>query len=267
MAIPQAWGQPSEGSIIMKLFLTALLVLGSACVTQAQEPAAAEPNDKTNMLPGLVAVSAPKPSMVNSWTAGGASSFPGAQPMKTLEAPFLTTALAVPVEAAEPAASSPKPKFLYSQNDVVRWDLALGITWIRFRSSVFNASAVGLKTSVTYNTNEWFGIEGNVSAAFAPEIFDREHVKLLIYGAGPKISWRRFKRWDPWFHGILGGAHEQPQTAGNGKNTFALQLGGGADYNINYRFSGRLGGDYVRTNFFGQTQNNFQLSAGVVLHF
>jgi len=45
--------------------------------------------------------------------------------------------------------------------------LALGVTWIRFRSSIFNASAVGLKTSVTYFTNEWFGIEGNVSAAFA----------------------------------------------------------------------------------------------------
>jgi len=251
----------------MKLFLAALLVLGSACVAHAQEPAAPEPHDKTDTLPGLVAVSAPKPSNVNSWTTSGASSFPAAQPMKTLEAPFVTTALAVPIEAAEPAASSPRPKFLYSQDGIVRWDLGLGFTWIRFRSSVFNASAVGLKTSLTYNTNEWFGIEGNVSAAFAPEIFGSEHVKLLVYGAGPKISWHRFKRWDPWLHAILGGAHEQPQVAGSGKNTFAMQLGGGADYNVNYRFSGRLEGNYVRTNFFGQTQNNFQLGAGVVLHF
>jgi opacity protein-like surface antigen len=251
----------------MRLFATALLVLGSACVAQAQEPAAPDTNDKTNMLPGLVAVSPPKPSFVNSWSASGASFFPAEQPMKTLEAPFVTTALAVPLEAAEPAAPSPKPKFLYSRNDIVRWELGLGFTWIRFRSSIFNASAVGLKTSVTYNTNEWFGIEGNISAGFAPQIFDRENVKLLIYGAGPKIAWRRYKRWDPWLHAILGGAHEQPKTAGNGKNTFALQLGGGADYNFNYRFSGRLEGNYVRTNFFGQTQNNFQLGAGVVLHF
>jgi hypothetical protein len=252
----------------MKLFLAALLVLGSACVAHAQEPAAPEPNDKTNTLPGLVAVSAPKPSNVNSWTTSGASSFPAAQPMKTLEAPFVTTALAVPIEAAEPAASSPQPRFLYSRDGIVRWDLGLGFTWIRFRSSVFNASAVGLKTSVTYNTNEWFGIEGNISTAFAPQIYDRAHVKLLVYGAGPKIAWHRYKRWDPWLHAIFGGAHEQPQTAGNTKrNGFALQLGGGADYNFNYRFSGRLEGDLVRTSLFGLNQNNFQLSAGIVMHF
>jgi opacity protein-like surface antigen len=176
--------------------------------------------------------------------------------------------LAVPLEAAEPAGPSPKPKFLYSQNDIVRWELGLGFTWVRFRSPVFNASAVGLKTSVTYNTNEWFGIEGNVSGAFAPEIYNREHVKLLVYGAGPKIAWHRYQRWDPWLHAILGGAHEQPQTAGNaGRNSFALQLGGGADYNFNYRFSGRLEGDLVHTGFFGQNQNNFQLTVGVVMHF
>lgn len=252
---------------MMKLFATALLVLGSVCVAQAQEPAAPDTNDKANVLPGLVAVSAPKPSFVNSLTARGASFFPAAQPIQTLEGPFVTTALAVPLEAAEPAVPSPKPKFLYSRNDIVRWELGLGFTWVRFRSSVFNASAVGLKTSVTYNTNEWFGIEGNVSAAFAPEIYDRAHVKLLVYGAGPKIAWHRYQRWDPWLHAILGGAHEQPQTAGNGRNAFALQLGGGADYNFNYRFSGRLEGDLVHTGFFGQNQNNFQLTAGVVLHF
>ncbi len=251
----------------MRIFATALLVLGSVCVAEAQEPAAPDTNDKTNLLPGLVAVSAPKPSFVDSLTASGAPIFPAAQPMKTLEAPFVTTALAVPLEAAEPAAPSPKPKFLYSGGEIVRWELGLGFTWIRFRSSIFNASAVGLKTSVTYNTNEWFGIEGNASAAFAPEIYNREHVKLLVYGAGPKIAWHRYKRWDPWLHAILGGAHEQPATAGNGKNGFALQRGGGADYNYNYRFSGRLEGDLLRTSFFGQSQNNFQLSAGVVLHF
>lgn len=251
----------------MRIFATALLVLGSVCVAQAQEPAAADANDKTNVLPGLGAVSAPKPSFGNSLTARSASFFPPAQPMKTLEAPFVTTALALPFDAADPSAPAPKPKFLYSRDDIVRWELGLGVNWIRFRSSIFNASAVGLKTSVTYNTNEWFGIEGNVSAAFAPEIFDREHVKLLVYGGGPKITWRRYKRWDPWLHGIFGGAHEQPQTVGNSRSTYSIQLGGGADYNFNYRFSGRLEGNYLRTGFFGQGQNNFQLGAGVVLHF
>ena len=251
----------------MRIFATALLVLCSVCVAQAQEPAAPDANAKTNMLPGLAAVSAPKPSFVNSLTGNSVFFLPAARPVNAFEAPMAATALAVPFDAAEPPAPSPKPKFLYSRDDIVRWELGLGFNWIRFRSSIFNASAVGLKSSVTYNTNEWFGIEGNISAAFAPEIFDREHVKLLVYGGGPKIAWHRYKRWDPWLHAILGGAHELPTTAGYGKNGFALQLGGGADYNFNYRFSGRLEGDLLRTSFFGQSQNNFQLSAGVVLHF
>jgi opacity protein-like surface antigen len=253
----------------MRIFATALLVLSSVCVTQAQdqEPAAPDANGKTNMVPGLAAVSAPKVSLVNSFTASGALVFPVTKPMSTFDAPAVATSLALPFDAADPGAPAPKPKFLYSRNDIVRWELGLGFNWIGFRSSIFNANAFGVKTSVTYNTNEWFGIEGNVSAAFAPEIFDREHVKLLVYGAGPKVAWHRYKRWDPWLHGIFGGAHEQPQTAGNSRSTYSIQLGGGADYNFNYRFSGRLEGNYVRTGFFGQSQNNFQLGAGVVLHF
>jgi len=125
---------------------------------------------------------------------------------------------------------------------------------------------VGVKTSISYFTNEWFAIEANVSADFAPQIFDREHVKTVVYGAGPKIAWRA-DRWEPWVHGIFGGAHEMPQTRGNSKNAFSIQAGGGVDYHINPRFSARLEGNYVRTTFFSQSQNNFELTAGVVFHF
>jgi opacity protein-like surface antigen len=255
----------------MKLFATVLLVLGGVCAAQAQEIAAPETtaleSNGTAYKAPVLAGTTPNPYFFDSLTAGGASFLAVAKPTSAFDASAVSTSLALPFDAAEPAAPSPKPKFLYSRNDIVRWELGFGFTWVRFRSSIFNASAVGIRTSVTYNTNEWFGIEGNVSAAYAPEIFDREHVKLLIYGAGPKIAWHRFQRWDPWLHAILGGAHEQPQTAGNGRNAFAVQLGGGADYNFNARLSARLEGNYVRTSFFGQSQNNFQLGAGLVLHF
>jgi opacity protein-like surface antigen len=251
---------------MIRLFVTALLVLGGVGVAQAQETAPADKNDKANMVLENAAASTPKPASINFLTASDTFFLPPAKPMNTFEAPVVATALALPLSPADPAAPSPKPKFLYSSSERPRWELGFGFTWIRFRSSIFDASAVGVKTSVTYFTNEWFGIEGNVSAAFAPEIFDREHVKLLVYGAGPKIAWRR-DRWEPWVHAILGGAHEQPQTAGNSRNTYSIQLGGGADYHFNPRFSGRLEGNYVRTSFFSQSQNNFQLCAGLVMHF
>jgi hypothetical protein len=125
---------------------------------------------------------------------------------------------------------------------------------------------VGVKTGVTYFTNDWFGIEGTVTTGFAPTIFANEHVKILTYGAGPKIAWRE-KRWEPWAHAIFGGAHEAPQTAGNSKNAFDIEIGGGADYRFNPRLSGRLEADWARTTFFSQTQNNFVLMGGAVFHF
>jgi hypothetical protein len=250
----------------MRLFATALLVLGCVCVAQAQETAPAEKNDKANMVLEYAAASAPKPSSIHFLTASDTFFLPSARAMDTFEAPVVATALALPLSPADPAAPSPKPKFLYSSSERPRWELGFGFDWFRFRSSIFNASAVGVKTSVTYFTNEWFGIEGNVSAAFAPQIFDREHVKLLVYGAGPKIAWRQ-DRWEPWVHAILGGAHERPRTAGNSMHTYSIQLGGGADYHFNPRFSGRLEGNYIRTAFFSQNQTNFQLCAGIVMHF
>jgi opacity protein-like surface antigen len=179
------------------------------------------------------------------------------------------SAFVAPLETALPDASpapAPDPKFIYGGRDDFRWQIGIGADWIRFRGSIFNASAVGINTSVTYFTNEWFGVEGNVSADFAPQILDREHVKLLLYGAGPKIAWRE-RKWEPWIHAIVGGAHEQPQTAGNSKNSFAAKVGGGADYRFNPRFSGRLEADWVHTGFFSQSQNNFELMGGVVFHF
>jgi opacity protein-like surface antigen len=172
----------------------------------------------------------------------------------------------LPLENPEPAAPSPKPKFLYGGRDDYRWQLGLGFTVYRFQNSVFNATALGVKTSVTYFLNDWFGVEGNVSSAFAPEIYVKEHVKTVLYGGGPKIAWRQ-KQWEPWLHVIVGGAHEQPQTAAGSRNAFGIQAGGGADYRINPRFSGRLEGDYVHTSFFGQSQNNYEATVGIVAHF
>jgi hypothetical protein len=187
--------------------------------------------------------------------------------MSSAQPPALAASLPNAAPEASPApAPAPDPKFIYGGRDDFRWQLAIGADWIRFRSSIFNASTVGINTSVTYFTNEWFGVEGSVSTGFAPEIFDREHVKLLVYGAGPKIAWRE-KKWEPWAHAIFGGSHEQPQTAAGGKNSYAIEAGGGADYRFNPRFSGRLEADWVRTGFFSQSQNNFQLMGGVVFHF
>jgi opacity protein-like surface antigen len=249
-----------------RLFVATVLLLGSVSGAQAQGTAPADENDQATGSQDFKTASVPKATSTNSFASTDIFFLPPAKPFTSFETPVVTTALALPFDPADPAAPPPKPKFLYSNTDLPRWELGFGFTWIRFNSSIFNASAVGVKTSVAYFTNDWFAIEGNVAAAYAPQIFDREHVKLLVYGIGPKIAWRE-KKWEPWMHAIVGGAHEQPQTVGNGKNAFAFQVGGGVDYVFNPRFAGRLEGNYIRSYFFSQAQNNYQLGAGIVIHF
>jgi hypothetical protein len=251
----------------MKRLLLSALLFGSLSVAQAQVSAPVLQVDRGNSAQDLSVTSAAKARLLNDLAAADLFSVPSAKTANPFAAPAVFAAgLALPLEDAEPASPSPRPKFLYGGRDDYRWELGLAATWLRFRSSVFNASAVGINTSVVYFTNDWFGVEGNVTAAFAPTILQNEHVKIATYGGGPKIAWRQ-KRWEPWLHGIFGGAHEQPQIAGQSRNSYVIKAGGGADYRWNPRLSFRLEGDYVRTAFFKQSQNDFQLAGGIVFHF
>jgi opacity protein-like surface antigen len=166
----------------------------------------------------------------------------------------------------EPIPALPDPRFVFGGRDDFRFQLALGLSFVRFRSSRYFASAVGTSTSLTYFTNEWFAFEGNIITAFAPTINVNEHVKYAEYGAGPKIAWRR-AHFEPWVHAIVGGAHVQPRTPSGGPNAVGFQTGGGLDYRLNPRFSVRLELDWISTHFWGQWQNSGQGTLQGVIHF
>ena len=182
-------------------------------------------------------------------------------------------ALATP-EHATPAEPNPgaaparaaKPKYIFGDRDDYRWQLSMGVEFLRFQSNIFNASLVGLNTTVTYFTNDWFALEGNLVTGFAPEIYTNEHVKYFGGAGGIRVGSRR-ARFEPWGHALFGGAHLQPQTAGNSRNTFQVTAGIGLDFRVNARLSLRAEADWVRTQFFSDVQNNFQGVAGVVFHF
>jgi len=257
-------GRPSEGSNMKRLL--AFLLLGSVGVARAQVSAPTLKIDRKNVSEDFSATSAAKATLLGDLAAADSFSPPAAKLGHTFAAPVVATALALPLENADPASPSPQPKFLYGGRDDYRWELGIAASWLRFRSAVFDASAVGINASAVYFTNEWLGIEGNLTAVFAPTIFNNEHVKIATFGGGPKIAWRK-KQWEPWLHAIFGGAHEQPQVAGQGRSSYVIKAGGGGDYRWNPRISFRLEGDYVRTGFFKGSQNSFQLAGGIVFHF
>ena len=169
-------------------------------------------------------------------------------------------------ERSEAFPAAPNPKFVYGSRDDYRWQLALGISLLRFRSSFFYATGVGTNTSITYFTNDWFAVEGNANTSFAPTIYQNEHVKVFSYGAGPKIAWRA-RKLEPWAHFIAGGIHVLPQTAGHSQNGVALQIGGGVDYRFYPHLSARAEVDWVKTGVLGEWGNSAQAALDVVLHF
>jgi hypothetical protein len=174
------------------------------------------------------------------------------------------SAEAAPSPAAAPPA--PKPNFIYGNRDDYRWQLALGVGFYRFQSNIINASLVGTNTTVSYFTNGWLAVEGNIVTGFAPTILQNEHVKYFGGGGGIRVGGRR-NRFEPWGHVLVGGAHLQPQTANNSRSALAVQAGLGLDYRLHARFSIRGELDWVYTTFFNQTQNNFQAALDVVFHF
>ncbi len=238
-----------------RLFVLAplTLALATAGVSRAQENNAPSSQPDASVAVNL----AEAYPVTHSWQFSGAF----ASPNYTLPPATITEAAG----PAEPLPAAPKPKFITGGRDDFRWQLALGVTLLRFRSPYYYATAVGTNSAVTYFTNEWFGVEGSINTAFAPTIYLNEHVKYFSYGGGPKIS-RRNRKWEPWAHTLVGGAHILPKTA-TGKNGFALQVGGGADYRIYPHLSARIGADWVKTRLFGQWQNNAQANADIVLHF
>jgi opacity protein-like surface antigen len=234
-----------------KPILGMAMILASACAASAQQakdpPSAA--HSTQNAAADFSDTSAAQANLFEAANSESASLTPPA-------------ANAAPV----PAAPAPKPNFIYGNRDDYRWQLALGVGFYRFQSSIINASLVGTNTTVSYFTNGWFAVEGNLITGFAPTILVNEHVKYLGGGGGFRVGGRR-NRLEPWAHAIVGGAHLQPQTAGNSRSAFSTQAGIGLDYRLHSRFSVRGEVDWVYTNFFNETQNNFQAALDLVFHF
>jgi hypothetical protein len=234
----------------MKSFLAVpLIVLGMTSAAWAQDQAMQPEASEARQ-------SAAAPIAANSFLLAQTA------PKPSLAALSFATSAPTPTPAADPA---PAPPYGYNERDY-NLEIALGVSVIRFRSPAYDATGVGFHAASAFFFKDWLAIEAAVSSGFAPTIFADEHVKVLTYGAGPKISFGR-QRLEPWVHALAGGIHALPQTALGGQNGFQVTAGVGADYGLNPRLSIRLEGDYVGSRLFSTWQQNFQGIAAVVIHF
>ncbi len=259
-----------------RIGMTALLALCCAAALNAQSPAALPNSDSAAEFASTSGQTTVFESPNTTWPTGSYTSANLARRVHTAAETFPSFSASGPgpmllstrndTSVAIPAEPVPDSTPRLAAGDDYRWELGVGFAWERFRSSVFNASAVGMNTSVSYLTNDWFAVEGSVSSTFAPSLAQIGKVRFLNYGVGPKIFWQQHT-WAPFLHVLAGGTHALPQTAAGGQNAFMVSPGGGADWRWLPRLSVRLEADYVRTSLYSQHQNNFQLVAGLVFHF
>ena len=85
---------------------------------------------------------------------------------------------------------------------------------------------------------------------------------------GPRVS-VGIGRFTPFAHALFGASHIHESAAGfsDSDTSFASALGGGTDYRLIHGIGLRVQGNMLQTRFFSNTQNNFRLSTGIVLHF
>jgi hypothetical protein len=251
----------------MKIWAAVLLVMLGGRVVLAQDAVPSAQRIALNMTAANAA--APEKIILTSMNVAAAGDLGNAASWNRGES-FASGGTVPDAARAEvgTAFAAPAPQHVdVTETDTLRWQLAFGPSFVRFRSGVFNASAVGTYTSVAWSKSEWLSAEGQIVTGFAPVIYPNEHVKYVSYAGGIKLGSHK-SLWEPFAHALIGGAHEQPQTPGaGGRNSYMIEAGGGVDYRFWSRMSLRGEADYVRTAFFKGSQNNLQATVAAVFHF
>jgi hypothetical protein len=120
----------------------------------------------------------------------------------------------------------------------------------------------GLEITGQYKWTNWFGLAADLDAHFgSPSQIDN---RTLHFMAGPLISFPG--RISPFVHVLGGIGHIRAN--GLAGTSFAAAVGGGLDMRLAPMLSWRIFQvDDVMTRFFGGTQHNARLSAGLVFRF
>ncbi len=232
------------------------MLLGMASVAGAQELTAPVPQPLSEQVTPIPdAASAPTIS-----TSSGLSVSEAARPADSLFAKADN-----PQQSPFPSqvpGSGPNPYCLVGEE--CRWELGMGYRFVRFNSSRVKTSVNGVGTMFSYFFNRWIGVDGDFTAAWGST--HNVSTQYAFYGAGPVIT-ARFHRFEPRAHAVFGGVRTVPRLAGLSQNSLGMEFGGGVDYRWLEHLSFRVMGDYVRTRLYSQSQNNFQLTGGFVIHF
>lgn len=158
----------------------------------------------------------------------------------------------------------------FAQDDLFDGDVFVGYSLFRVNSAQQQIPAFfanGGLGSIAWNINNHLGIEAELAGHHNGSTFDTTTFSYLF---GPRLSYGRGKRFDPYFHVLLGGMHlgtsvdarsalvPTPHPAPvpssgrykSSQDNFAFAVGGGIDIKVNHYILFRpVKIDYVHTQF------------------
>jgi len=145
-------------------------------------------------------------------------------------------------------------------------------------SSVDRANLNGWEGSLEGKVLPWVGIVADLSGHYGSQNFPTTcpvipgpcpavNLKVnehnVLFGPRVSVSVGKIR---PFAEALIGVGHVSAHSAGS-DTSFATGVGGGLDYHLFPLLAWRVEGDYVTTRFFSATQNNLQLSTGIVFRF
>ncbi len=118
--------------------------------------------------------------------------------------------------------------------------------------------------NLAYNLNDWIGAVGDFGACKWTGLPSGVSAHDVNYLFGPRVSYRSYGSFTPFAQVLFGGQHEGG-SGGFSINSFAMTLGGGADYKFTEHVAIRLiQVEYLYTHFGGTRQNNARIETGIV---
>jgi Outer membrane protein beta-barrel domain len=113
---------------------------------------------------------------------------------------------------------------------------------------------------------DFSGFYGSQNVPVIPSFNVDTTVNTVVLGPRLSVSVGKFT---PFAHALFGASHIHESATGfsDSDTSFASALGGGIDYRLFAPIAWRVQADMLQTRFFSNTQNNFRLSTGIVLHF
>ncbi|PYT48617.1 MAG: hypothetical protein DMG43_16800 [Acidobacteria bacterium] len=137
-----------------------------------------------------------------------------------------------------------------------------GYQYLRLNPGGSNCQGGG--GSIAGNLNDWFGVVGDFGACKVTGLPSGVSAHAINYLFGPKVAYRSYGSLTPFAQVLFGGQHFGGSGGGTA-NSFAMTLGGGADYKFTEHVAIRLiQVEYMYTHFAGTRQNNARIEAGVV---